>query len=319
VRQPGTTPPFRDTHGKTVAGSIASVEYLRLGGLDQWVLMRGENRSNPPLIILHGGPGLSETAFFRYYNASLERRFTVVYWDQRGAGRSFDRAIPRASMTVERFIADLDELVSAVCERLGRSKVTLLGHSWGSALGALYAARFGDKVAAYVGSGQIGDWGAGEAAVYAYALAEAERRGDRGALTQLRTIGPPPHSVKALFTERSLLSRFEGRFEAKAMWKMARMILAVPESSVFELPQTMRAFEFTLNAMWRDVSQLNLIELAPRLRTPVFFFLGRNDHWVPPDTSVWFEHSGHEPFVDEPARFDAAMIDRVLPAVAGPT
>ena len=147
-------------------------------------MIRGESLANPPLIMLHGGPGLSETGFFRHFNAPLEKSFTVVYWDQRGAGKSFDRNIPRSSMTVEQFIADLDELVDAVRKRLGKTKVAIFGHSWGSALGVLYAARFPEKVAAYVGSGQIGDWPAGESASYAFALAEAQRRGNRRAVRE---------------------------------------------------------------------------------------------------------------------------------------
>jgi pimeloyl-ACP methyl ester carboxylesterase len=78
-------------------------------------------------------------------------------------------------MTVEQFIADLDELVQAVCERVGVKQVVIFGHSWGSALGVLYAARFAEKVSAYVGSGQVGDTAAGESAWYAFALAEAAR------------------------------------------------------------------------------------------------------------------------------------------------
>lgn len=64
---------------------MAEVAYLRLGGLDQWTMIRGESLANPPLILLHGGPGLSETRFFRLFNAPLEKSFTVVYWDQRGS------------------------------------------------------------------------------------------------------------------------------------------------------------------------------------------------------------------------------------------
>ena len=75
--------------------------------------------------------------------------------------------------------------------RLEKTKVVIFGH-WGSALGTLYAARFPDKVAAYVGSGQCGDAAAGEAASYAYGLAEAERHGNRRALNKLRAIGPRP-------------------------------------------------------------------------------------------------------------------------------
>ena len=140
MRHLGKTPPFLGPHGEVVPGSIAEIAYRRLGGLDQWVMFRGESVANPPLVMLHGGPGLSETGLFRHFNAPLEESFTVVYWDQRGAGKSFDRNVDRSSLTVEQLISDLDELVDAVCARLGKTKVAIFGHSWGSALGPLYAA-----------------------------------------------------------------------------------------------------------------------------------------------------------------------------------
>ena len=142
-------------------------------------MIRGESVANPPLILLHGGPGLSETGFFRHFNAPLEKSFTVVYWDQRGAGKSFDRNIPRSSMTVEQFIADLDELVDAVCKRLGKTKVVIFGDS---GLGPRRALR---GALPRQGRGlrrqwTVRRWRAGEAASYAFALAEAQRRGTAG-------------------------------------------------------------------------------------------------------------------------------------------
>jgi pimeloyl-ACP methyl ester carboxylesterase len=86
MKRLGRTPPFPGPDAKVLPGSIAEINYLQLGGLDQWVMIRGESISNPPLILLHGGPGFSETGLFRHFNAPLEKSFTVVYWDQRGAG-----------------------------------------------------------------------------------------------------------------------------------------------------------------------------------------------------------------------------------------
>src|SRR5579864_3175131 len=125
MKHPGKTPPFRGPKGEILSGSIAEIGYLRLGGLDQWVMIRGESLANPPLILLHGGPGFSEMRLFRHYNAALEKHFTVVYWDQRGAGKSFSRSIPKSSMTVEQFIADLDELVDVVRRRVGTNEVAI--------------------------------------------------------------------------------------------------------------------------------------------------------------------------------------------------
>ncbi len=228
--------------------SVAEIEYLRLGGVDQWVMIRGESLANPPLILLHGGPGLSETGFFRHFNAPLEKSFTVVYWDQRGAGKSFDRNIPRSSMTVEQFIADLDELVEAVCKRVGKTKVAIFGHSWGSALGVLYAARFPEKVAAYVGSGQIGDWPAGESASYAFALAEAQRRSNRRAVKKLRAIGPPPYPPASVFTERTWVVALRRRHETRepcGRWAEPFSAGRNPRSSICPAPCVASGFRST--------------------------------------------------------------------------
>lgn len=329
MRRLGGTRPFRGPRGGVVAGSIAEVAYRHLGGLDQWVMIRGRSVGNPPLILLHGGPGWSETWLFRRFNAPLEDGFTVVYWDQRGAGKSYDHTLSRSSMTLEQLISDLDELVDQVRERLERPQVAIFGHSWGSVLGVLYATRSPEKVAAYVGAGQIGDWRAAESASYERALAEAQRLAKRRAESRLRAIGPPPYGADAVFTERTLSLRLSGGMSPGVLWGVGRALLGGKEHSLLELPGAWRGFHFTMEAMWPEVSPLNLLDLAPALEMPVFFLLGRRDPWVPPETSaayfdalsapekklVFFERSGHEPFVDEPEKFNATMTDLVRPAL----
>jgi pimeloyl-ACP methyl ester carboxylesterase len=297
------------------------------------VMIRGENVANPPLIVLHGGPGMSEMGFFRHFNAPLERHFTVVHWDQRGTGKSFDRNIPRSSMTLDQFVADLDELVDIVRRRFGKEKVAILGHSWGSALGAIYAARFPEKVSVYVGAAQIGDSAAGESLSYSFGLAEAERRHDEKALKKLRAIGPPPYpAAKSVFVERTAVNRMDGQMRLGILWKAGRALFGRPESSIFDLPNLIRGFRYTLDAMWAEVSKLNLLKLVPALKMPVVIVVGRLDHWVPPETSVayfdaltapsknlvWFEHSGHEAFVDEPEKFNSTMVELVRPLASLP-
>lgn len=323
----GHTRPFRGPDGGVLPYSVAEAGYWRLGGVDQWVLVRGEDIANPVLVVLHGGPGMSEMGFFRHFNAPLEQVFTVVHWDQRGTGKSFARDLPPASMTVNRFLDDLDELVDRVRQRFGKTRVGILGHSWGSALGALYAARHPEKVSVYVGAAQIGDWAAAEAASYAYGLAEAERQHDTRALERLRAIGPPPHPASRVFVERAVVTRLDGQMRPRILWKAARALFGRPESSIADLPNLLRGFRFTLDAMWAEVSSLNLVRQVPALQMPVIFAVGRRDHWVPPETSVayfealrapskrlvWFDHSGHEAFVDEPARFNAMLVRDVRP------
>jgi pimeloyl-ACP methyl ester carboxylesterase len=313
----GTTPQFRDARGSIVPDSVAEVAWLRLGGIDQWVMTRGEHVTNPPLIMLHGGPGFSETQIFRRTLGELEKSFTLVYWDQRGAGKSFDRWTPPSSMTLERFVADLDELVDATRHRTGHDRVGIFGHSWGSALGVLYAARFPHKVAAYVGCGQGADWVRSERDSYAYAMSQAQSHGDRRGVEKLREIGPPPYDAKHVWVQRRVLSRHEGRTTPKALFDLSRVLFfGGDESSILDLPNTVRGFRFTQDNLWDELQHLNLAERVPALKMPVFFFLGGHDHYVPTDgtvayfdaldapskTLVWFENSGHEPFIDEPRK-----------------
>ena len=321
------TPPILGPDGAVVPGSIAEAAYLSLGGLEQWVLMRGANLANPLLIVLHGGPGFSDTAFLRYHTPELEESFTVVYWDQRGTGRSYQPTIPKASMRVAQFIADLDELIEHLRGRFQKQQVAILGHSWGTALGVLYAARFPEKVSVYAGVAQVGDWAASEVASYVNALAAAERQGSRAVLRKLRAIGPPPHTADNLFIERTCAQRLSGGLKLKPLWNTVRMVFGAPEASVLELRATIRAFKFSIECMWPEVSRINLIQTVPALEVPVVIMLGRRDPWIPAETSVayfdalhaaskqlvWFEQSGHEPFVDEPAKFVAVMLDVVRP------
>lgn len=330
MRRLGGTPPFLGPDGRVRPHSVAEVAYLRLGGVDQWVLIRGEGLANPPLILLHGGPGLSETTSFRRCLSPLERGFTLVYWDQRGAGRSYHRSIPRSSMTLERLLDDLDELVDAVRRRVGADQVAVLGHSWGSVLGALYAGRHPEKVSVYVGSGQVGDWQAGERASYELVVAEARRRGNRRAIRALEAIGRPPHTPDQVWTQRLWLNRFEDRLNLQTLWRLVRDFLGTPERSILDLPDRMRGFRFSVVSLWPEVSSLNLLEAVPSLGMPAFFFLGRHDRWVPPEIGaayvdaveapskrlVWFERSGHEPFVDEPEKFNASILGLVRPVVS---
>ena len=328
MTHPGTTPPFRGPKGEIRPNSIAEIGYLHLGGVDQWVMIRGESLDNPVLILLHGGPGFPEMRLFRTFNAPLETCFTVVYWEQRGTDKSFDRKISASSMTVEQFTADLDELVDAVRKRFGKDKVVIYGHSWGSVLGVIYAVRFPDKVAAYVGTGQIGDWQASEQSTYAFTLAEAQRRNNRKALKELRAIGPPPYGTDQIMVQRKWLTRFIGVARRISLWRFARISLGGPESSIFDLPNILRGMLFSIYAMWPEISKINLMTAAPALKMPVFFFLGRHDRVVVPEAGVayldkltapsktllWFEESGHEPPVDEPAKFNTAMAELVRPA-----
>ena len=130
--RPGSTAPIRDREGDLVLDSVASLEKVQIGGTQQWILVRGEDVSNPILLWLHGGPGASQMPVARYFSADLEKYFVVVHWDQRGAGKSNPRDFDESTMTFQQFIDDGHELTLYLKQRFNKQKIYLLGHSWGT-------------------------------------------------------------------------------------------------------------------------------------------------------------------------------------------
>jgi len=131
---------------KAAAVSIKRSEYLAVDGAKLYLQIRGAERTAPVLLWLHGGPGGAERPLFRYFNGDLEKRFVVVYWDQRGAGRSFDPKADPHRLTIAQHLADLDTVVDHLRQSLGQNKIVLMGHSWGAALGLLYTQAHPEKV-----------------------------------------------------------------------------------------------------------------------------------------------------------------------------
>jgi proline iminopeptidase len=111
------------------AKSISQRDYVTVDGARLYLELRGDDRTAPVLLWLHGGPGGAERPLFRYYDGELERRFVVAYWDQRGAGRSFDAQADPHELTVARHLADLAVIVDHLRSETGRARVVLVGHS----------------------------------------------------------------------------------------------------------------------------------------------------------------------------------------------
>ena len=172
---------------------IEEAMYVKIGGIDQWVQIRGQDRNNPVLLCLHGGPGatwLPLTAVF----APWEKDFTVVQWDQRGAGKSLEAsgASISSTMSIGRMADDGIELAELLRARLKKDRIIVLGHSWGSILGVHMALQRPDLFYAYVGTGQVARMTESQQISYAHLLEKARAANDKNAVRALEGIGPPP-------------------------------------------------------------------------------------------------------------------------------
>lgn len=311
------TPPFTDSDGRVIPGSVASMEMIELGGVEQSVWFRGVDIHKPALILLHGGPGASEAPLFRHYNSELEKHFLVVYWEQRGAGRSYHGDIPPESMTIEQFVSDLDELTELVRRRFHKQQVTLLAHSWGTIPGLIYAHDYPEKVAAYVGVAQIANFSEGERRSYEWALARAAEKGNQEALEELEAMAPAPDSVDDELLKGRWVENFGGVFhQPMSTWTLIRAALGTDEATLLDLVKFGRGNRFSLENLRPEYHAVDLTRYR-EFELPVIFILGRYDWHVPSVAAaeyfaqlqapkkrlIWFEESAHNPPFEEPERF----------------
>lgn len=265
---------------------------------------------------------------FRHYNAALEEHFLMVYWEQRGTGRSFRSDLSPESMTVSRFISDLDELVTHSIERFDQEKVVLLGHSWGTALGIIYSQRFPQNVAAYVGVAQIADMPEGDRYTYDYAFSEATRRNDSRALRQLADVGPPPYSsVDGRLTTGKWVEQYGGVLHGDlTTGQLIMAALRASETNLMDLVRFGRGNRFSLEQLEDEHAAFTLSTDYVEFDVPVWFLLGRHDHHIPSVLAeryfqqleapckrlVWFEDSAHNPPFEEPEVFNNVLISELI-------
>ncbi|MCH7732242.1 MAG: alpha/beta hydrolase [Candidatus Marinimicrobia bacterium] len=315
---------------------INSLEKITLGGIDQWVLIRGWSKSNPVLLFLHGGPGAPLFTYAREIGvkAKLEQHFVMVYWEQRGTGKSFSPNIPEESMTIEQFISDTHELVELLRYRFKAPKIFLVGRSWGSIIGIFTAKRHPELFYAYVGIGQIVNSLENDKISYQFTLETAARLGNEKALKDLEEIGPPPYDYKKLIIQRKWLTEFSKIIMAEKTGKdypisNSRIkLLSTPEYSLIDILKMGINPYFSIKHLWDDeYYRINLFEQVPQMELPVYFLAGRYDYFTPSEIVehyyqkliapkgkhfIWFENSGHEPEFEETEKFYDIMVNKVL-------
>ncbi|MGV3504508.1 MAG: alpha/beta hydrolase family protein [Adhaeribacter sp.] len=182
--------------------AINEGKFIPIGGIEQWVTISGEDRSKPVILFLHGGPGSTMTPYDDTIYGSWKKDFVLVNWDQRGAGRTFGRNAPEVvnedywmenPLTVEQMTADGIELSEYLTKHLGKRKITLIGTSWGSILGAKMALARPDLFSAYVGHSQVVNFPQGLAHAYGQVSKMAQNAKDQEAVDRLQLLGPPPY------------------------------------------------------------------------------------------------------------------------------
>ena len=314
---------------------VERLEKVRIGGIDQWVSIRGADRRNPVLLYIHGGPGYVSIPMSWWFTHGLEEYFTVVQWDQRAAGKTYlltDPATVAPTLTPERMIADTEEMAAWARKEFGKDKLFVLGHSWGSFLGLQLAERHPEWLYAYIGVCQLIDGPESERRGWHFAMDAARQDGNADAVRELESIAPygaPGQSIpiKDLLLERKWVGHYGGvmayRQGNSADGDLAQLS---PDYTDQEISHIWDGNKFATPYLLPGVIALDLTK-TNKLSVPLILFEGRHDRNVnsevaaawfdtvkaPEKHLVWFEHSGHIPMTEEPGKFLLSLVRYARP------
>jgi len=314
---------------------VERLQKVRIGGIDQWISVRGFDRRNPILLYIHGGPGFPAMPTSWYYQRGWEEYFTVVQWDQRGAGKTYvanDPAAVATTMTPDRMIADAEEMIGWLRREFGKKKIFVLGHSWGSYLGLKIAQRHPEWLHAYIGMGQITDAMESERRGWRFAMDRARQSSNQEAVRELQSIagyaqGNQPLKWKDVELQRKWLNFYGGAVRGRKRFDHEIVGTALaPEYGDADVESIWVASDFSEEALLPTVLTADFSALTA-LKCPVILFNGRDDYNVsaslaaewferleaPLKKLVWFERSAHDIVNEEPGKVLLSLVQVARP------
>jgi len=325
VNSPGRLEPLKDIEGKAVAGSLVEKSWIEIGGIRQGFFIRSENMENPVILSLHGGPGSPELPLVIPFESSerLEKYFTVVYWDQRGAGMSFLSSIDPATMTIEQMMEDTCQITEYLKQRFNQEKIFLTGHSWGSYLGIKTIEKYPQNYWAFIGIGQVTNQLESEKLAYHYMLAHAIEIKDKSAVKNIKKvdINSPdfPQINYIMSTRNQLMNRYGIGLmkENFSTFNLIKSFMFFKGYTFSEKISYLRGTLFSIEYLWDYVIEGNLFESSTTFQVPVYIIHGKYDYQVsyslahdffeiieaPKKEFFTFENSAHSPNLEEREKF----------------
>jgi pimeloyl-ACP methyl ester carboxylesterase len=316
--------------------SISEYQMVTLGGVQQSILIRGSDRSNPILLYIHGGPGNPETSFIVSYQKEWEDYYTVVNWDQRGAGRSYNNEIDQDMLTTDQICSDAIELTQYLKEQFQVDKIYIVAHSYGTYVGMKCIQQNPEDYYAYVGIGQIGNQQNNEEYLLSYAVQMAKEHNNEEALSELSTLGDLPYT-KQDFGNKISLSRKWTTYYGGAIYGDSNTnrfnveAILSPEYSLFDLIHYIKGVNLYYtdtendHARW-ELFNANLPEEIPTVDIPIYFIQGKNDFIVsfqacqeyydklqaPYKELIPIQNCAHNPIVEHTDEVSNILINKVL-------
>jgi pimeloyl-ACP methyl ester carboxylesterase len=307
---------------------VDEASYVPIGGIEEWVTIRGQDRANPVILFVHGGPGDVTNPWTFEIFAPWEERFTVVQWDERGAGRTLAKTGPgiASTLTVDRMSQDGIELAEYLRQHLGKRKIIVVAHSFGTLLALRMVRERPDLFYAYVGTGQVADETRSYAVAYDALVRKARSLGNAQALAELERVGPPPYaSGEGYRVQWKWANAFEGADQF--LNGTVGLTLVAPEGSVLDFVHSGDGEILSADQLVPQTRSAGPKELGLDFTIPVFFFQGAEDFTTPTALArqylemirapqkafVTIESGGHFAVFTRSDQFLAELVKRVRP------
>ena len=319
---PKTTPPATDEAG------IAEIRDIELNGVKQRILIRGTNKTNPILLHLHGGPGGPDQTLIQSSEKTVEDIFTVVYWDQRGAGASYSSDQDIEQLSLAQIVDDGIKLAELLSKEFEQEKIFLQGHSWGTLVGLKMAAERPERFKAFISIGQLVHAIRAEVLSFDFALNAAKTANDQETVSALNRLGRPPYKtdqkwIDSVMVQRSLMIPYElpGQAPLFTMFETYKSFVLYRGYSISDKLNSLNGFKTSLPKLWMEVIGTDLFEENPKLSVPIYFLQGKHDqHTVtslvkeyfdyldaPFKQYIEFENSAHWPHMREFGKYHEKM------------
>jgi pimeloyl-ACP methyl ester carboxylesterase len=303
--------------------AISELTSIEIGGMEQWILIRAKDRSNPVLLWLHGGPGAAQMSVHRAFNQELEEEFVVVQWDQRGAGKSNPRKFDEGTMTPDRFIEDVHEVTQYLKQRFDQEKIFLIGHSWGTQPGILTVQRYPENYHAYISVAQVVHPERSEEISYAWLKKQVNKHGSRRQKRNFKTLGPPCYDEHSRYVRFAKMKDLFGGGMDLGMVKLAWISFGASEYTPGDYVKWLRGANRGSGPMWDELRGFDLFREVPELKVPVWFISGSHDYNTPAALVeeyfefldapfgkhfLLMEKTAHSPFMGDPERFNREIV-----------
>ncbi len=331
LQSPGKPAPYVDANGKTLPNSLSEKVRVDINGVDQGMFIKSKDVSHPVLLYLHGG--MPDYFLTEKYPTGLEDLFTVCYWEQRGAGISYDPNAPRDAINTEQMISDTLAVTNYLRQRFGKEKIYLMGHSGGSFFGIQAAARAPELYCAYIGEAQMTDQLESERLAYEYMLAQFKANGNQKMVQRLEAApvtldGGTPAAYLAVRDEAMHPVGIGTMHTMKSV--LTGLFLPSWLSRDYTLAEKLNFWrakaQSGASALWPELISTDLRKQTPELAIPVYFFEGIYDYTVsyalaksyyqsleaPVKGFYTFAQSAHCPMFEEPEKMQQIIREDVL-------